>query len=975
MRAGFLLAAICLCPAAQDNGVRTSRGEITIPTYPWRGMDDINPTFRRTRGPMYSPHTTTYPYPLQDNLSRKSEPQTYRTMTLENEYLQVVVTPELGGHVHRIVDKVTGEGILYENKVLKPALIGLRGAWTSGGIEFNTGPQGHTVTCLSPVEAKFVDFGDGSKGIAIGNVEQVYHTQWVVVLRLRPGRSFLEERIRIYNPTPNRQLYYFWNCVAMPNTPGTQFIYPMTLGCDHDGKKFFTWPVHEGKDLSWLKNFDKPTSVFSYRCDRDFYGSYDHDLDRGVIAHADHHELIGKKSWTWSMSTWGMRAQESLTDDGSLYNEIQTGPLPTQADYGLLEPHQTVEWEEWWRPVRGTKGVAYSTRDVSANVIRDSRATTVLVHGSGAWDAVVSIEGLGEQKIRIAPEKTAVAMFASREGPLNVSIRSGESTLAKFTHPLPLPKRTPPENPRELPPEDTAAGLWLRGIQHDKEGGQHLAREALEKAIRKDPSLAPALAALGELDVEAGRYDEARQNLERALKLDPDDGWSMYYLAQAYLELGREEDALEIAYTAARRPESAGPAYSLAGAIYLGRGEWSRAAAALRKAIDRDAQDLVSRDRLAYACWKMGDREEADHQLAQTLARDPLDLPAGAIAALAGKEDAEFLSRIAGRREEAMDAADFFLRSGLREEAAGALKRYYLDVEKKEYEPMAYYTYGVLTGDGKSLDQAAAQSPDYFFPSRRSSFRVLEEVLRKRPGDWKARYGLGNLCFERARVQDAVRLWTEAVGIDGSYSVLHRNLGLAAWKVDAKPWKAIAHYERAVQCRPEDFTLSRDLATLYLEQELPLRARDLLEKAREAKCVRADVVTLLARAYNELGEFEKTHALLTADHYTNWEGQFSLNALYTAAHIGLGEKKLRAGDFAGALKEFEMSMDPPKSLGAGQMVDAPSAEPLYWIGMAREKLGRLDEAKQAWRRAAAELQKGDGRNRKFAADSAERLSR
>ena len=315
MVAWALVLILVVSGSASEEAVRTSQGEMTIPTYPWE-INDINPYFRPVSLGGYSPTLTIYPYPMQDSLSKTKSDRTYKTMILENEYLKVTVIPELGGHVHAVLDKVTGENMLYENKVIKPSLIGLRGAWTSGGIEFNTGPQGHTVTPLSPVETKFVDYGDGSKAIAIGNVEQVYHTQWVAVVRLRPGRAYLEERIRIYNPTGNKHLYSFWNCVAVPNTPSTQFIYPMTLGSDHWGKEFFDWPIHEGKDISWLKNFDKPSSIFSYRCDQDFYGSYDHDLDRGVIAHANHLELVGKKSWTWSLSRWGRNAQAALTDDG-----------------------------------------------------------------------------------------------------------------------------------------------------------------------------------------------------------------------------------------------------------------------------------------------------------------------------------------------------------------------------------------------------------------------------------------------------------------------------------------------------------------------------------------------------------------------------------------------------------------------------------------------------------------------------------
>jgi tetratricopeptide (TPR) repeat protein len=971
-----VLALTCLLTVAagqQDAaGVRVYESEITIPTYPWKGHDDINPQFRWTSNPMYSRHTTTYPYPMQDTLSHTKENHTYKTMVVENEWLKVTVIPELGGHVHQVLDKVTGESMLYENKVIKPSLIGLRGAWTSGGIEFNTGPQGHTVTCLSPVEAKFVEFADGSKGIAIGNVEQVYHTQWVATVKLRPGRSFLEEKIRIYNPTGNRHIYYFWNCVAVPNTPTSQFVYPMTLGTDHAGTTFFSWPVHDGKDISWLKNFDKPTSVFAYRCDQDFYGWYDHGPDRGVIAHANHFELIGKKSWTWSMSTWGQRAQEALTDDGSLYNEIQTGPLPTQADYGVLEPHMTVEWDEWWRPVRGTKGVAFSTKDVSVNVEKDGSGTALRLFPSGTWDATVSVEGVGEQKVQLSPAKASVVNFpAAKEGPLNITVKAGGDVLAKFTHPLKLPQRTKPENPRQQPSEDTAAGCYLRGIWNDKEGAQNEARDYFEKAIEKDKNFAPAYSALGELELEAGEYEDAKGHLEQVLKLTPDDGWAMYYLAQAYLELGQPADAMEIAAVAARRPESACPAYSLMGSIYLRQGEVANAIEFLKKALDKDAEDLVSRDLLAYAYWKSGNREAADHELADVQRRDPLDMPAAIIAGFMGKQDVEFAKRISGRKEEVLDAADFFMNAGLRDDAARVLERYYLSVEKKEPEPMVYYTYAWLTGQSK---MPADLGPDYFFPSRRSSFAILESAIKKNPKDWMARYALGNACFERARKKDAVRLWKEAAKLNDGYSVVHRNLGLVAWKVDKHLWQAIAHYEKAVACNADDFTLYRDLGTLYLDVDRPVAAKELLEKARAKKCTRADVVTLLGKAYVSLGEFDKTVELLLADKYTNWEGQFSLNALWYQAKIGIGERLFAKGEFAAALKEFEASLDAPKSLGAGQMVDAPSAEAYYWVGRAQEKLGNAEAAAKAFKRAAEETKKGDERNKKFAREAEERVA-
>jgi len=949
--------------------VKTSTGELTIPTYPWRGKDDINPSFRSTSNPMYSPHTTTYPYPTQDNISKTKVDQKYKTMTLENEYLKVVVIPELGGHVHSVYDKITGESIVYDPGVVKPTLIGLRGAWTPGGIEFNTGPQGHTVTALSPVEAKFVDYADGSKAIAIGNIEQVYHTQWVVTVRLRPGRSFLEENIRIYNPTDNKHLYYFWNCVAVANTDSAEWIYPMTLGQDHWGKTFYPWPVENGKNISLMKNHTAPVGVFAYRCDQNFYGQYDRTLDKGLITYSNHYELEGKKSWTWSKGRWGARFQASMIDDKTTYNEIQTGPMPTQADYGVLNPHQTVEWQEWWYPVRGTKGVAFSNKDVTVNVLKDDKkkSMSLLLHGTGKWEATCSIEKLGEQKVSISPEKAASLIFMPKnlKDTVHIVITSGTTKLADFTYPLRIPQRTAPEKPRELPSETTAAGCWLRGVQSCREGGQHLGKDWFKKAIQKDENFSAAMTSLGELEVNAGEYASAKKLLERSTKLNVDDGWALYYLAQCDRELGLMGDALEMAYHAAHCTESASAGYSLAGALLLEQGNYSEAIEPLRKALDFNAQDLASRNLLAFALWKSGDNEGATRELKDVQRRDALDMASGIILKMMGTEDKEFASRISGRAEEVMSMADFFIKSGLKKEAAWVIKEYYLNAATKEAAPLAYYYYGILANDAQVLAQGMEANPDFVFPNSRQGRAILEETVKRQPKDWKAKYYLGNYMFEHALKDAAVKLWKDAAAINNSYSVIHRNLGLVAWKMDNNYWQASMHYEKAISCNPNDLSLYRDLATIYVDHMQQYgRAKDMLEKMRE-KSVRADVVSLLARTYNFLGEYDKAIALLAADNYSNWEGRGSLYNIYIDAHVGKGEQLFNKGDYEGALKEFRISTDYPNNLGPGIMEDPEIAKSRYWGGLTLEKMGKKEEAIKEWKIAAAEAERGSEENKKF----------
>jgi len=68
----------------------------------------------------------------------------------------------------------------------------------------------------------------------------------------------------------------------------------MTLGSDHDAKKFFRWPVDGGRDLSLAWNYKDASSIFAYECDQDIFGGYDEQSGRGVVAWADHRVLPGK---------------------------------------------------------------------------------------------------------------------------------------------------------------------------------------------------------------------------------------------------------------------------------------------------------------------------------------------------------------------------------------------------------------------------------------------------------------------------------------------------------------------------------------------------------------------------------------------------------------------------------------------------------------------------------------------------------
>ena len=108
---------------------------VVIPTYE-TGKAEKNPIFLEKR--VYQGSSgVVYPYPVIEKISDEKKDKLYNVVFLENEYIKVMIMPELGGRVQMAYDKIKQRHFIYYNQVIKPALVGLTGPWISGGIEFN----------------------------------------------------------------------------------------------------------------------------------------------------------------------------------------------------------------------------------------------------------------------------------------------------------------------------------------------------------------------------------------------------------------------------------------------------------------------------------------------------------------------------------------------------------------------------------------------------------------------------------------------------------------------------------------------------------------------------------------------------------------------------------------------------------------------------------------------------------------------
>lgn len=1001
----FFVLILAISDGYGADRVKVWEGSETLRTYPWH--QDVNPKFTPFTGKRI------YPYTQEDMLTEVAEDIEYRALFLENEFLRVTVLPELGGHVHSVFDKSTNEETFYLNDVVKPGLIGLRGAWIPGGIEFNTGPTGHTVACTSPIDARPVEHVDGSASITVGHVERIFRTQWAAVLTLRPGKAYLEERIRMFNPRETPQPYYFWNCTAVPNTDGMRFMYPMTLGTDHNGTSFYSWPIHEGKDLSWSKNYPDMSSIFAQECDQDFFGSYDYDLDRGVVAFADHRLLPGKKAWTWGRGQIGVLHQGALSDGDGFYNEIQTGPLRTQADFGLIPPHGVVTWEEWWYPVHGLQGFEYANRDAAINVADAANGRIVKILGTGVWEnsrvSIVAGTRKTTREVDLSPREPAEIVVNELDSSLPWTITvTGERNepLASFTYPLPLPLITEPEA-KPTPPENSAHATYSQGLLALKQNDPESARKHFLAALEEDSHDVESLAELAMLDLKVGQWKEAASYAGAAVDRDEDRGGAQLAYSEALLQLGEPKRALDHAYRAMRDEKTRARGFAQAGRIATRRGRYDQAIRHLRRALEVNSETLVSRNRLALALLAKEENEEAARIAEGILEIDPIDRLAATTLAFAEPNAEHLRIRSAVLRDNAqnvLEVAYALIDLRFPERALQVLNEGYLDEieldalpsaqswsqNPKPYakqpetplEPMALYlaaylhqVMGETREAAEGYRRAAAYAPDFSFPYRVDSVPVLQAAVQQSPSDAQASRMLGHLLASLGKMGEAREAWAKAAENDPRDSVSLACLAQACWKLDDNLDAAATFYERAVAARPDDPVLRRDAARVYTKSEQYENARRHLEAAVQLERKRGDCFEDLCRRYLDDGDPKLVVALLKTATFSNWEARRVIHNRFAEAHLALAKAAFEAREYSRSIEHAQAAMTYPENLGVGRLSDPNEAREYLWIGKAYLAMGSEAKSEKALTKAASFPQEGDEEIAKAAREAAELLKK
>jgi tetratricopeptide (TPR) repeat protein len=982
-----LLLQFVSAQTANDNP-RVWEAPLVIPTYelnppnPYPALLDWQ---RRKWRPVY-------PYPFLDSLGTQKKNKSWKAVYLENEYLKVTVLPELGGHVYQIFDKTLNRDIIYSNPVMKYAMVALRGAWVSGGIEWNF-PDGHTLTTVSPIDYVTRTEPDGSAAVVVGDTERVQGMQWQVILRLRPGRRVLETEVTLNNRRTVPGRYWYWSTTGAPAAPDLRFNYPMREAYPHAFWPVFKFPKEKGVDIGRFSEVPNFLSLFARDSKRDYFGIYYERADWGVVHVADHRELPGKKTWTWGTDDNGDIWIDKLTDGGGQYVEFQGGRFETQMEHQFIAPHRVEHFYEYWFGVQRMGGAwNEATRDVALRVNeQDKRAFVAIAANQRFNQAELIVESGGKQihtsRIDLDPARlssTTVDLPAgSGPKPLTVTLKNREGrVLIQYRTDSPVdnnPDFKPATRPIPDPNNPTSAEQsYVEGLAFDKKSKEREARDAYLESLRRDPGFAPAHIALGLSFYRSGEYETAATHLEAALVRNKDAGDAHYYLALVRRAMGQIPEAEDHLIWLVRSGYRESLSRYVLGEIALTRGETKLAVDHLQQAVMLDPRDLKARTVLAVAERLNGDLKLAVARIDPVVLELPIDYLAlheqyeinkatgdESKAKIAANQLRHLLSRepdavlelafdylAIGQRQVAIQMIEDAINNG----ASGSLA-----VDKVRIHPMLYYTLGYLYDKTGDHERARGQyalamkgDPAFVFPHRVEEIDVLHAAFDANKKDGRAAYYLGNVLASKNRDKEAFAAWRDAVRLDPANTIAQRNFARALWIAAQNKEEAVAQYQRAIANSPNDFRLYIEFDKLLSEMGATERRLTLLESAPRAVLEQSGVVQALASAYIDAGRFSEAAELLSKTTFTSGEGEDAALGLYRKAHLGLARKYRDAGDHLKAAAEFAAVTEFPRNFGVGR--PAMQSQAQYYVAVAREyeAAGERQQAERWWTRAAAE---------------------
>jgi len=799
--------------------VKAWREMVTIPTYEC-GKPETNPMFLEKR--VYQGSSgVVYPYPVIETMSDEKKDVDYQAIWLENEYIKVMVLPELGGRVQMAYDKIARRHFVYYNHVIKPALVGLIGPWISGGIEFNW-PQHHRPTTYMPVDTCIEENADGSISVWVNEMEKMFHQKGMAGFTLRPGCAYLEIKGRFYNRTDVPQTFLWWANPAVEVNDQYQSVFPPDINAvfDHGKRAVSSFPIATGTyykmdysagvDISNYRNIFVPTSYMGVNSRFNFEGGYENDTRAGMLHVASHHFSPGKKQWTWGNGDFGRAWDRNLTDEATPeemkrwgidrkgfrpYIELMAGVYTeNQPDFTWLMPYEEKMFTQYFMPYRELGVVKEASKDLVFNIneIGDGKVEFKVFATSKQDVCIILRNDHGEvyykKELTVSPEAVlteTVDVKGTKLNELTFEIQKtfvyGQRTVLQWHAEADEIRPIPDSAEAALLPEQikTNEQLYLTGLHLEQyRHATWLATDYYEEALRRDPNDIRCLNALGLWYIRKGRFAKAEEYLRKAVKLsqkrnpNPYDGEPIYNLGLALKYQGKTEEAYERFWKATWNKGWADAGYFEAAKISVAQGRYEDALDEINRCLNNNWHNHKARALKAAILRKLGEASDALALIDESLEYDLFNYGCRYEKYLLEQDEDVLTEMKQMLRKSAQNYDELALdycAAGLTDEAKAIWQ---IAIEEGAVTPMTYYYMG-------RYEEAERTDSTYCFPNRPEDVIALEAAKKHNAQGSKAPYYLGCLYYAARQYDLAIENWERSAELAPQFPTVWRNLALA----------------------------------------------------------------------------------------------------------------------------------------------------------------------------------------------------
>lgn len=973
--------------------VKAWKEVVNIPTYEI-GQPEKNPIFLEKR--VYQGSSgVVYPHPVIEKIYDEKVDKPWNVVFLENEYLKIMILPDLGGRIQRAFDKTKNRHFVYYNQVIKPALVGLTGPWISGGIEFNW-PQHHRPSTYEAVDYSIEENADGSKTVWCSEMERMFRTKGMTGFTLYPDKAYLEIRVKLYNRTPHPQTFLWWANPAVHVNDDYQSVFPPDVNAvfDHGKRDVSRFPIATGTyykvdysagvDISRYKNLPVPTSYMAITSKYNFVGGYENDSKGGLLHVANHHVSPGKKQWTWGNCDFGQAWDRNLTDQDGPYIELMCGVYTdNQPDFSWIMPYEEKSFNQYFMPYRDLGVIKNATKEAMVNLETINGKLTIKAYTTGVYPGsrvrlALQSELLAEFSFDFSPatsfEKTIdFATELTDEVKIEITDSKGKILVAwspekDEIRPFPDPAR-PAMEPKDI---SSIEQLYLTGLHLEQyRHATYNPVDYYKEALSREPGDVRNNNAMGLWFLRKAQFAKAEPYFRAAIKTltelnpNPYDGEPLFNLGLCLRFQYRYGEAYEMLYKAAWNAAWQDAAYFNLAQLSAIKGDWNDALDLVDRSLNRNWNNHKARHLKVIILRKMGDLSRALALVDESLQLDQFNF--GVLnekyILTADQEHFNLLRELMRNNIHSyIEISLDYAMAGLYTDADNFLELG-IAVPDKVY-PMVYYFLGWFKFQNNErkiaesfFKKAETMDPDYCFPNRIEEVLALQYAIEVNPNGSKAYYYLGNFWYGNRQYSEAISCWELSAKTDNKFPTVRRNLALAYYNKQNNPQKAVAELEAAFALDTADSRILMELDQLYKKLGRTVEERfAFLSKYPEGINYRDDLYLELVTLYNLKGNYQQALDLLMKRKFHPWEGgEGKVSGQYLFANIELAKQEIASGNFRKALDYLTVTESYPHNFGEGKLFGAQENDIHYWKGCAYDGLGEAQKASDCWKMASQGL--------------------